>query len=334
MTEAHPGRFAGYWRRALGLDATPDPATAAEAVARLTPLFGPVLARAPVADLVPADAAETADAAFRRLLRARQSATLATLREAGTAALAIKGHAVARLYDPPEARILGDLDLLVHESDLETVVRSLECLGFAVELSPQGVLGVTSDVSFHPLVSRDRMVSVDLHTALDAFPLSAAVTAGAVFADAGTDGRPAAHHLAVAAVSNAAKERFAPYAWRHLVDLGRLALQEPVDWPEADRVLLGAGLGPARATACGALRVLGVPKSRLPPDAGQPSHPARHLADNLATLRIVQPGWLSKAAREIGWCYTSATCARLWRFRLAGLLQPRSGVPTDTAATS
>lgn len=333
MTEAEPGRFADYWRRALGLDATPDPAAAAEAVARLTPLFGPGLARAPVADLVPAETADAAEAAFRRLLQARQSATLAALQAAGPAMLAIKGHAAARLYDPPSVRIIGDLDLLVRGDDLEAAVHALGRLGFAVEPSPQGVLGVTSDVSFHPLVSPDRLVSVDLHTALDAFPLSAAVTAEAVFAVAGADGRPAGHHLAIAAISNAAKERFAPYAWRHLVDLGRLALQEPVDWPAADRVLAAAGLGPARATALGALRLLGLPGSRLPPDPGPPSRPARRLAGDLASLRIVQPGWWSKAAREIGWCYSPATCARLWRFRLAGLLHPRSGLPTGAAAT-
>ncbi|GHD40227.1 hypothetical protein GCM10017083_03300 [Thalassobaculum fulvum] len=337
MTDDATGRFAGYWRRALGLDADPPPGAAAEAVARLTPVFGPGLARWPVADLVPPDPSEAADAAFRRLQLARQVETLAALRAAGIEVLAIKGHEAARLYDPPSLRILGDLDLLVRPADAPAAAGALARLGFTVEPSPQGVLGVTSDVSFHPLVSRDGLVSVDLHTALDAFPLSAALPVADVFAQArfeagfGAGGEPrlAPHHAALAALSNAAKERFAPYAWRHLVDLGRLALRERIDWRAVDRVVAAAGLGPARATALGALRLLGLPAERLPMDLVR-SAGARPLARELGELRVVRPGRLAKAVREIRWCYAPATMLRLWRFRVAGLLRPRSGLPPGT----
>jgi len=339
MTDDATGPFAGYWRRALGLDAEPTPEAAAEAVARLTPIFGPCLARWPVAELVPADPTEAADAAFRRLQRVRQAETLAVLRTAGVRALAIKGSETARLYDPPSLRILGDLDLLVRPDDAAAAVEALERFGFTVEPSPQGALGVTSDVSFHPLVSADGLVSVGLHTALDAFPLSAALPVAEVFAEArpeaGSEAAPhlAPHHAALAALSNAAKERFAPYAWRHLVDLGRLALRERIDWPSVDRTVAAAGLAPARATALGALRLLGLPAERLPADL-VPSAAARSLAQALGELRVVQPGWLAKAVREIRWCYTPATILRLWRFRLAGLLRPRSGIPPGTATAS
>lgn len=343
MSDDAIGPFAAYWRRAFSLDAEPAPETAAEAVARLTPVLGPCLARWPVADLVPPDPTEAADAAFRRLQLVRQSETLATLRAAGIEVLAIKGFEATRLYDPPSLRILGDLDLLVRPGDAAAAVDTLERLGFTVEPSPQGALGVTSDVSFHPLVSPDGLVSVDLHTALDAFPLSAALSVAEVFAEArvgahpeaeaGTGAEPhlAPHHVALAALSNAAKERFAPYAWRHLVDLGRLALRERIDWPSVDRTVAAAGLAPARATALGALRLLGLPAERLPADL-VPSAGARSLARELGALRIVQPGWLAKAAREILWCYGPATILPLWRFRLAGLLRPRSGLPPGTGS--
>ena len=263
----------------------------------------------------------------------QQTETLAALRAGAVQALAIKGFEAARLYDPPSLRILGDLDLLVRPGDAPAAANVLERLGFTVEPSPQGALGVTSDISFHPLVSPDGLVSVDLHTALDAFPLSAALPVADLFAEVGAGAEPhlAPHHAALAALSNAAKERFAPYAWRHLVDLGRLALRERIDWPSVDRVVAAAGLVPARTTALGALRLLGLPAERLPVGL-VPSAGARSLARELGALRIVQPGWLAKAIREIRWCYGPATILRLWRFRLAGLLRPRSGMPPGTGA--
>lgn len=333
MAEAGDGRFAAYWRRAVGLETPLDRAAAAEAAARLTPVFGPSLARSPVADLLPADPDADADAAFRRLLLARQTETLNAVRESGLGVLAIKGFDAARRYQPPALRILGDLDLLVRPRDLRAAVQRLQRLGFGFEASPQGALGVTADISFHPLVSPDGLVSVDLHTALDAFPLSAALDAEAVFAAVVGGDRDvlAPHHAAIAAISNAAKERFAPYAWRHLVDLGRLALQQSVDWPAVDRVVVAAGLGPARDTAVGTLGRLGVPTARLPRSVRRESRSARRLAAELSALRIVPPGRLAKAMREVAWCYAPATLVRLWRFRIAGLLRPRSGLPPEPA---
>ncbi|MEQ8814821.1 MAG: nucleotidyltransferase family protein [Thalassobaculum sp.] len=333
MTRPDDGRFTGWWRRALGLDEPPgttiSAALASEAVALLSPVLGPLLARWPVAGLVPPAPSEAAEAAYRRLLLARQAEILAELRAAGLPVLAIKGFDAARLYDPPSVRILGDLDLLVPPRQAGAVVQELKRRGFALETSPQGALGVTSDVSFHPMVSPDGLVSVDLHTALDAYPLSAVLGAETVFAQAtaGDGGRIAPHHAALAALSNAAKERFAPYAWRHLLDLGRLALRESVDWPAVDRVAVAAGLGPAHATLFGALHRLGVPPQRLPAHPDPEFGPARRLARDLGQLRTAAPGRLAKTVREAGWCYAPATVARLWRFRLAGLLRPRSGRP-------
>jgi len=330
MAEIAP--FRPYWQRAFGLPATIEAEVAGRMVDLLAPWLGRCLARAPVADLVAEDAGvEAAEAAFRRLALARQAATLAALQDGGPSVLPIKGFDAAfRLYDPPWLRVLGDLDLLVGTADLGRAVGALENLGFAVEESPQGALGLTSDVSFHPLVSADGLVSVDLHTALDAFPLSAALDAEAVFAAAvDTPGgrQIAAEHAALAALSNLAKERFGPYALRHLIDLGRLAVGAPLDWKAVDRVVRQAGLDPARTTACGALRRLGVPAESLPADLDPNDGAARRLAAILDTGIPANPGRLAKIRREIGWCYTPAALARIWRFRAAGLIRRRSGRP-------
>lgn len=333
--DAGDGPYAGYWRRAVGLAGTVDPTHAAVAVERLSDRLGWSLARAPVVDLVPETAAEIPEAAFRRLAQARQAATLAALRARGVSVLPIKGHDSARLYEPPWKRLIGDLDLLVRPADAAALVRELEDLGFSVEPSPQGALGVTSDVSFHPMVSGDGVVSVDIHTALDAYPLSAALTAEAVFADAvdGPSGpRLAPHHAAAAAVSNMAKERFGAYAVRHLMDIGRLALREAVDWPEVDRLAAAAGLGPARATALGALRRIGVPAEFLPRGIDPGFGPAVRLARALGHLRLEDPGRFAKVGREIAWCYAPGTIARIWWFRLNGVLKPRTGIPPGAAA--
>ena len=227
-------------------------------------------------------------------------------------------------------RLVGDLDLLVRPADAAAAAAALADLGFTLEPSPQGSLGVTSDVSFHPMVSPDGLVSVDLHTALDAFPLSTALDADTVLREtvAGPLGpRLAPHHAALASLSNLAKERFGPYALRHLIDLGRLSTAEPVDWPRVDPVARAAGLGPARATALGALRRLGVPAERLPERLDPEFGPAARLSGMLTRLDLAATGRFAKIGREFAWCYAPATLARIWRFRAAGLLRPRNGLP-------
>ncbi|MEQ8398833.1 nucleotidyltransferase family protein [Thalassobaculum sp.] len=322
------GPFVAYWRRALGLPGELDRIAAEAAVQRLAVWLGWSLARLPVEEAVPEDTSEAAEAAFRRLSLARQAATINNLKARGLRILPIKGYGSARLYDPPWKRILGDLDLLVRPAEVQALVQELGAMGFQAVPSTQGALGVTSDVSFHPMVSSDGLVSVDIHTALDAFPLSSALGTDAVFdaADTACSGL-ASHHAAIAALSNLAKERFGPYSVRHLLDLGRLALQETVDWPLVDRIVDAAGLGPARATALGALLRIGVPAERLPAGIDPAFRPAIRLSRALGHLHLVEPSRWTKACRELAWCYAPGTIVRLWWFRIAGLLRPRSGMP-------
>ena len=331
--ERGDGPFIAYWRLALGLPGELDRLVADAAVERLAIWLGRSLARFPVEHMVAAGASEAAEAAFRRLSLVRQTATVNALRARGLRILPIKGYSSARFYDPPWKRILGDLDLLVRPSELTALVHELGAMGFQAVPSPQGALGVTSDVSFHPMVSADGLVSVDIHTALDAFPLSSVLGADAVFGDADTTGLGLApHHAVIAALSNLAKERFGPYSVRHLLDLGRLALQETVDWPAVDRIVVAAGLGPAHATALGALLRVGVPSGRLPAGIDPAFGPAIRLARALGHLRLDQPSRLAKIVRELTWCYTPGTIVRIWWFRIAGLLRPRSGMPPGANA--
>lgn len=318
--------FAAFWRSAL--TAQPGQATraaATQAPDALAPFLGRPLARALAGGDPEADPEE---AAYRRLVHARQGALLSTLRQAGHDVVPLKGLAVAgRLYTPSWIRILGDLDLLVRPEHLRAVAEWLRAEGFTLRTVPQGRLGVTSNVSFHPLVSADGVVQVDLHTAADSYPLSRVLPAETVFRDAVTiDGRalPCATHMATIALSNLAKERFEPRALRQLIDLGRLAVIDPPDWNRVRALAEQAGLGPALNTAIGTLRGLGVAPASLPEMA---SGHSVVLAGQLLAGRLETSGTLGKLHREATWCYAPWTLLAIWRRRIAGLIHPRSGDP-------
>lgn len=322
--------FAAFWRRALA--ANPDnnePPASPEVVEALAPFLGRPLARHLAGLDVDVDPEE---AAYRRLMFSRHGQVIAELRHDGLDVLPIKGWAVAgRLYTPGWVRTIGDLDLLLRPDGLASAVNWFQSHGYRLLASSQSWLGVTSDISFHPLVSADGVVQVDLHIAPDAFPLSRALSAEAVFRDAVTvNGPPAAHttHTAVIAVSNLAKERFAPRALRQLIDLGRLAAMEPIDWAGVSRLARAAGLHLALNTATGALRQLGTAPERLP--ATSPG-PGIALARRLLAGRLEPLSAPNKLWREAVWCYAPATLAAIWARRITGLLAPRSGDPRGSA---
>lgn len=323
--------FVAFWRSALAAQPGQAAASAsADVLEALTPFLGRSLARALAGGDPEADPEE---AAYRRLVHARQLALLATLRKAGHDVLPLKGLAVAgRLYSPSWIRTLGDLDLLARPKDLAAVADWLRAEGFVLQPVPQGPLGVTSEVSFHPLVSTDGVVQVDLHTAADSYPLSHVLPAETVFRDAAAiDGQvlPCATHMALIAVSNLAKERFEPRALRQLIDLGRLAVIDPPDWDEVCALAGHAGLGPALNTAIGTLRGLGVVPDSLPEIvSGQKAALAGQLlAGQLLAGRLETPSTVGKLCREATWCYTPRALLAIWRRRIAGLIRPLSGNP-------
>ncbi|NQW09536.1 MAG: nucleotidyltransferase family protein [Alphaproteobacteria bacterium] len=318
--------FVAFWRRALAPDQDSGKPPASLEVANA---FAPFLSRPLAYHLAGGDPTiDAKEAAYRRLAHLRQSQLVTDLTRSGHSVLPIKGLANAkRLYRPGWVRTIGDLDLLLRPADLAAAVDWLQANGYRLMKPPQGWLGVTSDVSFHPLVSDDGVVEVDLHTAPDAFPLSRALSAEAVFRDAVTvDGLavPNTTHTAMIALSNLAKERFAPRALRQLIDLGRVAAMEPVDWDAVTRLSERAGLRPALNTATGALRQLGTATERLPetPDRCGADLARRLLAGRLEPLRAPTKLW-----REAVWSYAPLTLASIWGHRIAGLITPRSGDP-------
>lgn len=72
-----------------------------------------------------------------RLLIA-QDALLARFEEAGIPAVVLKGSSVARYYPQPELRVLGDIDILVREADLEAVAGIMEAQGYIKRESEHG----------------------------------------------------------------------------------------------------------------------------------------------------------------------------------------------------
>lgn len=82
------------------------------------------------------------------------------LAEAGIPVVILKGSSVARYYPQPELRVLGDIDLLVREEDLERAAELLQQHGYAVH---------ESDHDFHVGLSC-RGVYVELHYGVTGFP--------------------------------------------------------------------------------------------------------------------------------------------------------------------
>lgn len=320
-TVAKTGPFAAYWRRAIGLRNAVDPAIAIEAVGRLTPWIGHGLARAPVAAIVPENPVEAQVAAFQHLALTRQSSIVDSLRAGGLRFMPIGGYAAARLYEPAWARIVGDLDLLLRPTDVDVAIGELGLQGFSIERSPGPRSVAARDGEAHSFTSADGLVKVKLHTSIGPPPLGGVLPIETIFASATGDAmlsRLAPHHAAALAVASLARDRFAPAALRFLLDLGRLSVHETVDWPAADDVIAAAGLTPARTTALGALRRLGVPAGRLPAGLEPRPGPAADLARALGHLRLEVPGVLAAVFRDAVWGYDPGTVARLWWQRASG----------------
>lgn len=153
---------------------------------------------------------------------------LRDLSGAGFDFLLLKGQALARvLYPDPSLRLSEDVDLLVREDQLPALLQWLQDKGFVLQALPARPWGFMSDSSFWPLMSPDRRIALDLHLQADAWPFHRGLPAQEIFAQAQCLPEsglcvPCREHLLLLLISNAAKVKFGPNAWRRACDLALL----------------------------------------------------------------------------------------------------------------
>ncbi|MEJ5198456.1 MAG: nucleotidyltransferase family protein [Anaerolineae bacterium] len=145
----------------------------------LAPLLHAQLSHSPLWATLPAEVrdmlvlAHEGSAIRSAVLLAGLEEILDRLRRAGVSALLLKGAAVAeRLYGDPALRPMNDLDLLIHEADVEKALAVLMACGYRttrVEERPGIAIGYESEIA----LARPGLIgiSVELHWRLFDSPL-------------------------------------------------------------------------------------------------------------------------------------------------------------------
>ncbi|MDX2380560.1 MAG: nucleotidyltransferase family protein [Acidimicrobiia bacterium] len=99
-------------------------------------------------------------------LESRGGAAIAALRDAGIGTRVIKGVAIAHLdYDDPGDRHFGDIDVLVHGSDIAASVAVLEQAGFRRHY-PEPTAGFDEHLGKGVALENDEQVVIDVHRTL------------------------------------------------------------------------------------------------------------------------------------------------------------------------
>ena len=354
MERAPPAAWRGLW--ALVADPAhaplPDDRATLEAAARrlaqvIAPphaalLLAPVEARLGAALL---DAGALARARlFSRFQHRVQRRWAGVLADAGIDAVYLKGFANAHaLYATPEDRISGDLDVLVHPHDRDRVIAGLAAHGFRFRAGAGRPWGFIATASLAPFVSADGACNVDLHTAGDSEPADRALSAAAIFAAARTVDAaglpirvPSFEHMLALSISNAAKDKFGPFAAKKIADaIGVLTAAQALDWSGLDALFRAARLaGPARVFLA-MLEALGVVTGAPPPLRRAPCGLARgefrRLVAETGALYPVDPGILATLRREWLLAAEPGVALRLLGRRLKGLWRPATGVPEIAA---
>ena len=253
----------------------------------------------------------------------------------------MKGFAFAHtLYPDPDIRTIGDLDLLVAETDLDRLLKFLTAGGFGFEPMPTPAWGFISDASFLPLVSADGACNIDVHVQPDCYPAYRSLSAEAMFSDAIStriDGEavftPSPSHALVLCLTNAAKDKFGPYSVRKLVDIAVLLRSDAaIDWDEV-RTLARRGHFTKPARVAFALLVrLGLPEELVPRDFRRcpPGIAAREfefLVDDYAALFARDPASLRVLMRELTLCTEPDVAVHNAFLRVTGMFRPRRGLP-------
>ena len=280
---------------------------------------------------------------YNRFLLRRQIEAVRLVLRAGVPFVCIKGFAFAhQVYRRPEARIFGDVDLLLKQRDLPAVVALLAAAGFSA-LPIASRFGFISQASFLPIVSSDGQVALDLHVCPDAWPASRALSAEEVFGRARqfqADGMellgPLSEHSFFLIVTNIAKDRFGPEGVRKVLDAAMLLRKSAsFDWDLVERLARAGGY---RRSLAALLRLM----ERLGVETGAPGPLGRSIgllaaAEVEAVARLYRRAGVArlslpaKLRREILLGPDLASVLRINARRLGGLVRPGSGVPEGLA---
>jgi hypothetical protein len=236
-------------------DPAADDTVARPVIDRLSELASPVLTDALLGGGVFDPETLTQSRLNNRFRLSAQRDGLRLIADAGVPVVAIKGFALAHMiYDDPEIRAVGDLDVLVRPADRDRLVRHLRANDFNFEPLPRPPWGFISTASYAPFVSADGACNLDVHIHPDCYPTYRSVTTDDVFARAITidaDGfsfrAACADHAFLLCATNVAKDKFGLFAARKIADAMRLAHRYDLDWPGLDRLAADGGYaGPYR----------------------------------------------------------------------------------------
>lgn len=278
-----------------------------------------------------------------RFRRARHRQCLRWIASAGFEVVVLKGFANAELlYRDPDARVVGDLDVLVRPGEAARLIDVLRAAGYRFVPAALPRWGFISDASLSPCLSPDGKVNLDIHVYPDCYPVRRGLDTAAMLAGGQRDGAdgytlPALEHVLLLAVSNAAKDKFGPFAVKPLADILVLLRTrgDGLDWDDVLKLVHRSRLRRPFSVCMALLCALGLPRETLPP-------PVRDMADRvggpefrrlvMAWSRLFdgpadRPGagralrreWLLSAEPDVA-------AVRAW-WRLKGLLRPRRGLP-------
>lgn len=319
--------------QALSQQSPPIPVDLSERFCRL---FGPALVANAAPEAVDASLVKQARL-LNKLSSRRQNQAITALLDQGHHLVAMKGFASSRLYHrDAEARITGDLDLLVAPAEIGAVVQTLLDQGYAVTTDlPMPPWGFVSEASFLPMTSPDGLVDIDLHILPDCFPLALGLSTDAVFERARSVQLmeheikvPCPEHMLLIALSNATKEKLGPQSVKSLLDCGRILASEPtLDWELLDATLSSARLEtPARVTFA-AIRYLRGETESGPSKNAVLAAQFQVAMDDLETGFAEGFSFRRKLAREIFLTAEPRVTLRRLGDRLIGLVSKGSGIP-------
>ena len=346
------GEAKGFWSL-VTLEGSQEPiASAATPVMlqRFADLLSPALAREllhPASvrlqrELIDPDAAEK-NLLYNRFLRHAQLRWVRAMGEAGFDVVYLKGFANAHsLYDDPDARTIGDLDLLIRSKDLDSLIHFLFGRGFRFGGEPRSPWGFISDTSFLPFVSEDGSANLDLHVAPDAYPAYLSLSTETVFSHSrwlDVEGMrvriPCPEHAFLLSLTNAAKVAFGPMGVRKTVDAIRLLERtQAFAWGDVERLAEAGRFSKAARVFLNLLQRLGVRLDGVPSSLARPLHGLgkrafEDLVSGYEALFPTEPGALLSLRRELLLCTEGRVgLYRNW-LRLRGLVRPYGGLPSE-----